>query len=241
MPFTAEAITLTEDERAELESMTQSRTLPAGDVFRAKLVLMLADGLPYRTIQEKLDTTAPTIARWRLRFEKRRVAGLLEIRHPGQKPSVITPALQAKVLEVSRRKPHDGSTHWSCRKLAKQLKVSKDTVQRIWHKAGLKPHRLERYMASDDPDFERKAADIIGLYLSPPQHAACSVSMRSRRFRLWIGWTPFCRCPPVASNVMGSNTTGTERFLFTPRSMYEQERFRARLRHAIPARSSLAF
>jgi transposase len=172
MPFTAEAITLTEDERAELESMTQSRTLPAGDVFRAKLVLMLADGLPYRTIQEKLDTTAPTIARWRLRFEKRRVAGLLEIRHPGQKPSVITPALQAKVLEVSRRKPHDGSTHWSCRKLAKQLKVSKDTVQRIWHKAGLKPHRLERYMASDDPDFERKAADIIGLYLSPPQHAA---------------------------------------------------------------------
>lgn len=163
---------MTEEERSELESMTQSRTLPAGDVFRAKLVLMLADGLPYRTIQEKLDTTAPTIARWRLRFEKHRVAGLLEIRHPGQKPSVITPALQAKVLEVSRRKPNDGSTHWSCRKLAKQLKISKDTVQRIWHKAGLKPHRLERYMASDDPDFERKAADIIGLYLSPPQHAA---------------------------------------------------------------------
>lgn len=172
MPFTAEAITLTEDERAELESMTQSRALPAGDVFRAKLVLMLADGLPYRTIQEKLDTTAPTIARWRLRFESQRVAGLLEIRHPGQKPSVITPALQAKVLDMSRRKPKDGSTHWSCRKLARALNISKDTVQRIWHKAGLKPHRLERYMASDDPDFERKAADIIGLYLSPPQHAA---------------------------------------------------------------------
>jgi transposase len=152
--------------------MTQSRTLPAGDVFRARLVLMLADGLPYRTIQERLDTTAPTISRWRERFESQRVAGLLEIRHPGQKPSVITPALQAKVLEASRRKPNDGSTHWSCRKMAQHLKVSKDTVQRIWHKAGLKPHRLERYMASDDPDFERKAADIIGLYLDPPQHAA---------------------------------------------------------------------
>ena len=172
MPFTAEAITLTADERAELEEMTQSRSLPAGDVFRARLVLMLADGLPYRTIQERLDTTAPTISRWRARFEKQRVAGLLEVRHPGQKPSVITPALQAKVLEASRRKPNDGSTHWSCRKMAKYLKVSKDTVQRIWHKAGLKPHRLERYMASDDPDFERKAADIIGLYLNPPQHAA---------------------------------------------------------------------
>ena len=163
---------MTGEERAELEQMTQSRTLPAGDVFRARLVLMLADGLPYRTIQERLDTTAPTISRWRERFESQRVAGLLEIRHPGQKPSVITPALQAKVLEASRRKPNDGSTHWSCRKMAQHLKVSKDTVHRIWHKAGLKPHRLERYMASDDPDFERKAADIIGLYLDPPQHAA---------------------------------------------------------------------
>ena len=172
MPFTAEAITLTEGERAELESMTQSHTLPAGDVFRAGLVLMLANGLPYRTIQERLGTTAPTIACWRIRFVEQRMAGLTEIRHPGQQPSVITPWLQSKVLEMSRTKPKDGSTHWSCRKLARQLKVSKDTVQRIWHQAGLKPHRLERYMASDDPDFEHEAADIIGLYLHPPQHAA---------------------------------------------------------------------
>jgi transposase len=172
MPFTAEAITLSAEERSELEQMSQSRTLPAGDVFRARLILMLADGLPYRTIQERLDTTAPTISRWRDRFVKQRVAGLLEIRHPGQKPSVMTAALQAKVLEASQRKPNDGSTHWSCRKMAQRLKISKDTVQRIWHKAGLKPHRLQRYMASHDPDFERKAADIIGLYLNPPQHAA---------------------------------------------------------------------
>ena len=172
MPFVGEAITLTTEERVELEQMTQSRTLPAGNVFRARLILMLAEGLPYRTIQERLETAAPTISRWKDRFLKQRVAGLLEIRHPGQKPSVITPALQAKVLEATRHKPKDGSTHWSCRKLAGQLRISKDTVQRIWRKAGLKPHRLERYMASDDPEFERKAADIIGLYLHPPQHAA---------------------------------------------------------------------
>jgi transposase len=172
MPFAGEAIALTADERLELEQMTQSRTLRAGDVFRARLILMLADGLPFRTIQERLDTTAPTICRWKERFLKERVAGLIEIRHPGQKPSVITPALQAKVLDATRRKPKDGSTHWSCRKLAEQLGISKDTVQRIWHRAGLKPHRLERYMASDDPEFERKAADIIGLYLHPRQHAA---------------------------------------------------------------------
>ena len=172
MPFTGEAIILTPDEQVEQEQMTQSRTLPAGDVFRARLILMLAQGIPYRTSQERLGTTAPTISRWKDRFRKHRIDGLLEIRHPGQKPSVITPALQAKVLQLCRRKPQDGSRHWSCHKLAQHLNVSKDTVQRILHKAGLKPHRLKRYMASDDPDFERKAADIIGLYLNPPRHAA---------------------------------------------------------------------
>lgn len=172
MPFTAEPIQLSAEERAELEEITKSRTLPAGDVFRARLILLLAEGLPYRTIEERLHTTAPTIARWRSRFVQQRVAGLFETRHPGQQPSVITPALQARVLAATRRKPSDGSTHWSCRKLAKDLNISKDAVQRIWQKAGLRPHRLERYMASDDPDFERKAADIIGLYFNPPQHAA---------------------------------------------------------------------
>src|SRR5579863_9103392 len=172
MPFESEPIALNAAERTELEQMTQSRTLPAGDVFRARLILLLADGVPYRSIEERLDTTAPTISRWKDHFLRNRVAGLIETRHPGQRPFVMTPALQAKVLNATRRKPPDGSTHWSCRKLAGHLGISKDAVQRIWRRAGLKPHRLERYMASDDPDFERKAADIIGLYLHPPQHAA---------------------------------------------------------------------
>ena len=85
---------------------------------------------------------------------------------------MLTPKLRARILSTTRKKPKDGSTHWSCRKLAAALGVSKDAVHRVWKEAGLKPHRLERYMASDDPDFEAKAADIIGLYLSPPQHAA---------------------------------------------------------------------
>src|SRR5215469_5473656 len=200
MPFKAEQITLTAVEQAELEQMAQSRTLPAGDVFRARLVLMLAEGLPYRTIQQRLNTTAPTISRWRRRFLKQRVAGLLEIRHPGQKPSVITPALQAKVLEATRRKPSDGSTHWSCRKLAKHLKVSKDTVQRIWHKAGLKPHRLDRYMASDDPEFEWKAADIIALYLTPPQHAAVFCVDEKSAIQALDRLDPVLPCPLAAPN-----------------------------------------
>jgi transposase len=64
------------------------------------------------------------------------------------------------------------STHWSCRKLADHLGTSHMMVARVWSRAGLKPHRLERYMASDDPDFETEAADVIGLYVNPPQHAA---------------------------------------------------------------------
>jgi len=172
MPFTSETIEITAEERDELEQMTRSRTLPAADIFRARLILMLAQGLPYRTIQARLDTTAATISRWKDRFLRGRIAGLVEVRHAGKRPFVITPALTAKVIGATRRQPKDGSTHWSCRKLAQSLGVSKDSVQRIWQRAELKPHRLERYTTSDDPDFERKAADIIGLYLDPPQHAA---------------------------------------------------------------------
>ena len=172
MPFRATALELTEEERDELRHMSLSRTLPAGDVLRARLILMLADGRSYAQIQEALNTTAPTISAWKKRFLTNRIAGLVETRHPGRKPVVITPRLQARVLAATRRKPADGSTHWSCRKLAGELGISKDTVHRIWRQAGIKPHRLERYMASDDPDFETKAADILGLYLNPPQHAA---------------------------------------------------------------------
>lgn len=172
MPFAAEPIRLTIEEHAELRQISLSRSLPAGDVFRARLILMLADGRSYAEIQDRLQTTAPTISRWKARYKKDRIEGLTLIRHPGKKPTVITPKLQARVLEATRQKPKDGSTHWSCRKLAKHLRISKDAVHRIWRMAGIRPHRLERYMASDDPDFETKAADIIGLYLNPPSHAA---------------------------------------------------------------------
>jgi transposase len=155
-----------------LREMSVARSLPAGEVLRARMILMLAEGRSYAEIQERLQTTAPTIARWKKRFLAQGVTGLFEQHHPGQKPKVLTPKLQARVLEATRRRPKDGSTHWSVRKLAAELRVSKDAVHRIWKTAGVKPHRLERYMASNDPDFERKAADVIGLYLNPPQHAA---------------------------------------------------------------------
>jgi transposase len=164
-------LTLSQDEREELTGWTQSRTLPVGVVFRARLILALADGWSYQEIEQKLDTSSPTIARWRGRFEKERREGL-NPRHKGSQPRVVTPVVQARILRRTLQKPDDGSTHWSCRKLAQELGVSKSSVQRVWTQAQLKPHRLDRYMASDDPQFESKAADIIGLYLNPPRHAA---------------------------------------------------------------------
>jgi transposase/AraC-like DNA-binding protein len=118
-----------------------------------------------------MQTSAATIARCRSRFEQHRLAGL-EGRHKGSRPHTATAAVQARVVRRVQQKPNDGSTHWSCRKLAQELAVSKSTVQRILSQARLKPHRLERYLASADPYFEGKAADIIGLYVDPPQHAA---------------------------------------------------------------------
>ncbi len=162
---------LTAEERRELQRWAQSRTLPAGDVFRARLILALADGESHRSIVLRLKTSTATIARWKARFEQDRLAGL-EGRHRGSKPRTASPAVQARVIRRVQQQPKDGSTHWSCRQLARELGLSKSTVQRILAQAKLKPHRLERYMASDDPDFEAKAADVIGLYLNPPQHAA---------------------------------------------------------------------
>ena len=164
-------LSISNEQREELGRWAQSRALPAGDVFRARLILALADGLSYREIERKLGASAPTVSKWKSRFEQSGVDGL-QAHNRGSRPRTATPAVQAKIIRRAQQKPSDGSTHWSCRKLAEQLGISKTTVQRVLAQAKLRPHRLDRYMASNDPEFERKAADIIGLYMNPPQHAA---------------------------------------------------------------------
>lgn len=171
MPFQGAPVILSRKQRADLEEVARSRSLPSGFVLRAKIVLLLAAGLSQQAVADKLDTTTPTVWRWKKRFLAAGFDGL-ETQRPGQPPHKLTARLRARILNATRQKPSDGSTHWSCRKLAKHLGISKDLVHRVWREAGLKPHRLERYLASNDPDFERKATDILGLYLNPPQHAA---------------------------------------------------------------------
>jgi transposase len=163
-------LVLSDPERAELEAMARSRTLAAGLVERARVILALAAGEPYASLSARLDVSTTTLTRWRKRFERQRVAGLHDAPRSGRGDRV-SPALEAKVLALTQQPPPAPLTHWTTRRVAARLGLTHMTVHRIWQRAGLQPHRLERYVASPDPDFERKAADIIGLYLNPPTHA----------------------------------------------------------------------
>jgi len=149
---------LSDTEREQLLAATRSRTVRAADVRRAKLILMLEDGQSRDTIMKRLECDSRFIARWSSRFLSERLAGMYA-RHPGREPKQPPAKLEARVLgHTLRRKPADGSTHWSSYKLAAELgDVSVSTVQRSWRKHNVRPQRLERHMVSNDPDFEAKA------------------------------------------------------------------------------------
>src|SRR5262245_3153251 len=164
-------LSLTTEERRVLEALTRSRSAAAAEVKRARLIMMLDEGLSWSAISAQLPCTPDYISRWKGRFEAERLGGLYA-RHRGRAPADDSARLEARVLAWTQKSPSDGSTHWSTRKLGAALGISHMMIARIWAKHGLKPHRLERYMASNDPDFEAKAAEVIGLYLNPPAHAA---------------------------------------------------------------------
>jgi transposase len=132
---------------------------------------LLAEGESYTGIAAKLGCNRNYISRWKGRFEENGLGGLYG-RQPGQKRTVLTPAMEARIMKWTSRKPTDGSTHWTTRKLGRKLGISHTLVATAWKQANLKLHRIERYMVSNDPNFEKKAADVIGLYVNPPQHAA---------------------------------------------------------------------
>src|SRR4249920_561461 len=171
MPSSTTTLIVTADERKTLESYARSRAGRADLAHRARVILMLADGASYTQVTSTVGWSSATIAKWKARFETDRLAGLWG-RHQGSKARLRTPHMEARILNWTRKPPPSGATHWSTRTLGKQLGVPHTLVQRVWQRAGLQPHRLERYMRSTDPAFESKAAEIIGLYVNPPQHAA---------------------------------------------------------------------
>src|SRR6202795_2731931 len=164
-------VILAPPERRELQRRARGRSLSVESVRRAKVILMLAGGSSYSEICARLGCTDRYISLWKERFQQERLGGL-DSRYRGAEYRRRTAQTEARILELTRSQPTDGSTHWSSYRLAKELGVSQSTVSRVWRQFGLQPHRSRSYMASDDPEFEEKAADVIGLYLKPPMHAA---------------------------------------------------------------------
>ena len=164
---------LTNEQRSELDAVMRKRHGNAALTRRARCVLLWADGERRVDIRSKLACNDAFVSRWTAAFDEQGLAGLVSL-HPGRAPKRPVAKLEARVLDRTlKHKPRDGSTHWSSRKLAAELgDVSFSAVQRIWRKHGVRPHRLDTHMVSNDPDFEVKAADVIGLYLNPPAHAA---------------------------------------------------------------------
>ena len=152
--------------------MARSRKLRVEDSRRARIILGLAAAKGVREVSREVGASVNTVRLWRDRFNAERMGGLWS-RHAGRQPAPGAEKLDARIIDWTlHRPPPDGSTHWSSRKLAIRLGTSQSRITRVWAKAGLQPHRLRRYMTSNDPDFENKAATIIGLYLKPPAHAA---------------------------------------------------------------------
>jgi len=159
-------------ERRELTRIARSRKVRAEESQRARILLELTKGSGLREVGRLLNCSVNTVRLWRQRFEDQRLAGLYA-RHEGRQPERGAERLEAKIIDWTlHRKPGNGSTQWSTRKLARQLGTTHMRIARVWAKAGLQPHRMRRYKASNDPEFESKTADILALYLKPPTHAA---------------------------------------------------------------------
>ena len=122
---------LSASEREELEGYLRKRNVPAAVAQRMRILLMLDEGASYSDVTEQLGAPASTISRWKQRYQEEGVLGLATI-HPGQPPQKLTPQLRARVLAKTQQAPPDGSTHWSLRKMAAVIKVSKNLIARIW-------------------------------------------------------------------------------------------------------------
>jgi transposase len=167
------ALRLTATEREDVERLVRATSAPAGPARRARCILLLADGCSYAAVCAMLGVTDRFVAQWKRRYLEAGVLALVDAPRAGRQDHRVSPATEAKILRLTEQaRPRAPLTHWTSRRLARQVGVSSSTVLRVWQRAGLKPHRLRRYLTSPDPDFETKAADILGLYLNPPEHAA---------------------------------------------------------------------
>ena len=152
--------------------MARSTVLPHRKVVQAKALLLAADGTANEEIARRVGVDSDTVRRWRRRFTETGPAGVGMIaKGRGRKPS-LPDGTVAEVLRLTQQeRPVDGATHWTTRSLAARVGIGKDTVARIWADHGLKPWKVETFKVSNDPRFEEKLVDVVGLYLNPPARA----------------------------------------------------------------------
>jgi transposase len=160
---------LTAEERQELERIVRADTSEQRSVLRARIILLADEMLSTQAIMSMLDVSKPVVVKWRSRFVENRLDGLGDA--PGRgRPRVYGPDIRLKIATEACRPP-EGVTHWSTRDLAEHIGVSHVTVHRVLAAEKIKPHLQEMWLNSQDPDFEAKQAEIIGLYLNPPENA----------------------------------------------------------------------
>ncbi len=163
-------IQLSPEDRARLEGWVAGRNTPQKLVWRARIVLMWAQGAGVTAIVRATDKTKRTAYRWRDRYIARGVAGLERVAtRPGRKPPLAAAVIEPVVITLHEKPPV--GTHWSVRKLAKVVGLSPSSVQRIWAAHGLKPHLTKTFKLSNDKQFVAKVKDVVGLHFDPPDRA----------------------------------------------------------------------
>ena len=161
----------TEGDRAKLTRWVKSRAVSDKQRLRARIVLMTADGCSTQSIMQTLRVSNPTLNLWRRRYLNDGIEGLKKGKtRPSRVPPLPTEKVQ-EVLTLTLSGKPVAATHWSCRTLAQQVGISRMAVHRIWREHRLKPHRVKGFKVSNDPRFEEKLRDVIGLYLNPPEKA----------------------------------------------------------------------
>jgi transposase len=170
---TAARLVVSEEQRVALERMARSTSLPHRKVTQARALLLAADGVATNEVARRCQTTNESVRAWRRRFEREGIAGVGRIAPGRGRKSPLPDGLVAEVVRVTREEtPDDTSTHWTTRSLAERFGIGKDTVARIWRDHNLKPWRIETFKISNDPRFEDKLVDVVGLYMAPPERAA---------------------------------------------------------------------
>jgi transposase len=170
--MTVAPLAVTGEQRARLEQISRSQALPHRQVVRARALLLAAEGVATNEVARRLGTTDTSVRAWRRRFESEGVEGVGRIAKGRGRRSWLPAGTVAEVVRVTQNElPDDGSTHWTTRRLAERFGIGKDSVARIWRDHELKPWKVDRFKISNDPRFEEKLTDVVGLYLNPPARA----------------------------------------------------------------------